>query len=71
MEEMLGTSDVKEGDIIKEINATKIKSFEHLNELYDAIDVGDKVTFKFLRGDEEITIDFKKPKAMARMIIKQ
>ncbi len=67
--EQLQGADVKEGDEVKKVNGTEIKSFKDLSKTYRDLKVGDKVEIVTSRSGASHTITFKKPEEKGGMKI--
>lgn len=63
--------DVKEGDVIADMNGTVVTSLKEFVRLYDEIAVGGKVEWTTRRSGKEIEISFAKPKPMGRVIMRR
>ena len=69
--EALGATEVKEGDRILKLQDKPITNPAMLQELYDAIAVGDSVTLVMARDGKEFTASFTKREAPDNIIIEK
>jgi S1-C subfamily serine protease len=63
--------DVREGDIILDMNGTKVASVKAFTSVYDALEVGVQVKWKTDRAGKPDAVSFVKPKPLGRVIIRR
>lgn len=71
MVQEMGEINVKEGDVVIELNGEKIKSLAQFTKIYDEIKVGDEVQLITMREKKQIDVKFKKPETEGQVLIKE
>ena len=64
-------ADVKKGDMITAVNATKVTSFREFSDAFKKINVGEKVTFHTSRKDQQLSFMFTKADGGRQRVIKR
>jgi PDZ domain-containing secreted protein len=63
--------DVKQGDIIRVINGKRVSTLASYTTIFDAIAVGDRVTWQIERKGARREVSFVRPKPMGGVIMKR
>jgi len=71
MVQEMGEINVKEGDVVIELNGEKIKSLAQFTKIYDEIKAGNEVKLITIREKKQIDVKFKKPEPGEQIFIKE
>jgi S1-C subfamily serine protease len=63
--------DVRKGDTIRSINGKRVSTLGSYSAIFDAIEIGDRVTWQIERKGARKEVSFARPKPMGRVMIKR